>query len=828
MKTLRILLDISLRNIEEGRLLSSLSAQQIQGYIAGSKAWRFMTQAFSEVMIFSALADLANTIAHSRADLCTYIRTVALIALAKTPDKDGSVEETTEVDVEAKVENTEHVAKNTKIGLTDEQKQKISSISVELIKSRLEELSEEALTELTSDKLLEIPQELQNVEILLGKEFTVAKEELSHHQTNILEAIRRGNLEESSKLYHTCMENGFSPEQTLMVLVEHSDMSDFEKMTIVDMTENEYIAQHKIIHQKLPGILKNRFRESFTHKEAVEITEELISLGKFDGNEAKIQTLLILTHKKKFGKKQANIYISELLSLTAEEKTRLTKLTSKQYNENLFELKERYPNLFEPTILNKLRCRRVIEGCLPANKPGDTDQAGAPIPEAVNPNNDGAVGHALEVDGAKAEQGTVEMQSKLKKLKIPPIPNPRLKLIQHIETEFETHQVGIPIEHAVKLQQVAWSSNTVFGIRPVDGGVRTLIKEGYPSKDIRVKGKSSNWGPQNGFICIDQNLSKKEGNAAAIEQQNLAIQAGLLQGHFSKTPLIISDQRIVELENLGSIRPSIYHANGDIKAGSLTIKAKADRGGQSGNTYTFMTVPISPGKNLISRHYIDENGVEKYDPVEVVAEPHLNEALTADYDLFFVAGRVETFGIKDYRSVSQGKLNVDEVKKNPNIPRSKSEMSDIADKTLISAIGIKDYPTRRLNILQRFKANEDKPLGAISSRVRGLMDQINRVLDRGEYREMVHHGEDAANPASDMADNFPATFYFPKKMKGTYKGEEVTLQPVTVLKNLHEYEKMISVLKENHFHFTENSAWPNVNRPSFEKAKNKFELNHDK
>ncbi len=49
---------------------------------------------------------------------------------------------------------------------------------------------------------------------------------------------------------------------------------------------------------------------------------------------------------------------------------------------------------------------------------------------------------------------------------------------------------GVPVEHALRMQAVARQTNTVFGIRPVERIVTTLIEEGFPTKGFSVKGKA--------------------------------------------------------------------------------------------------------------------------------------------------------------------------------------------------------------------------------------------------------------------------------------------------------------------------------------------------
>lgn len=118
---------------------------------------------------------------------------------------------------------------------------------------------------------------------------------------------------------------------------------------------------------------------------------------------------------------------------------------------------------------------------------------------------------------------------------------------------------GVPVEHALRMQAVARQTNTVFGIRPVERIVTTLIEEGFPTKGFSVKGKSSNWGPQAGFICVDQHLSKREDrDTAEIRKLNLAVAKGMDGGAYTQTDLRISRQRLAELvRNFGLVADGV-------------------------------------------------------------------------------------------------------------------------------------------------------------------------------------------------------------------------------------------------------------------------------
>ncbi|EPE2434472.1 type III secretion system adenylate cyclase effector ExoY, partial [Pseudomonas aeruginosa] len=93
-------------------------------------------------------------------------------------------------------------------------------------------------------------------------------------------------------------------------------------------------------------------------------------------------------------------------------------------------------------------------------------------------------GHRQVVSNATAQPG--------------PLLRPADMQARALQDLFDAQGVGVPVEHALRMQAVARQTNTVFGIRPVERIVTTLIEEGFPTKGFSVKGKSSNWGPQAG------------------------------------------------------------------------------------------------------------------------------------------------------------------------------------------------------------------------------------------------------------------------------------------------------------------------------------------
>jgi len=76
------------------------------------------------------------------------------------------------------------------------------------------------------------------------------------------------------------------------------------------------------------------------------------------------------------------------------------------------------------------------------------------------------------------------------------------------EGEKAIRWAGIVPSHAAAYAAVADKEKCVILVRPVNRDSTKLIEEGNATKAMAIKGKSSNWGPQKGFIPVEQRFSK--------------------------------------------------------------------------------------------------------------------------------------------------------------------------------------------------------------------------------------------------------------------------------------------------------------------------------
>ncbi|OLF53088.1 adenylate cyclase [Pseudomonas chlororaphis] len=353
------------------------------------------------------------------------------------------------------------------------------------------------------------------------------------------------------------------------------------------------------------------------------------------------------------------------------------------------------------------------------------------------------------------------------------------------------HRTGIVASHLAPLQNVAKQHNCIMGIRPVETVATGLIEEGHPTKDFHIKGKSANWGPQAGMICVDQAFSKLEGclpsDRARIEKANGQTRQCIEDGHAVAIPLVISRERLEALL-VGDLITDMQPADAE---GGIRFNAKAP----GGRLYEFQAAPgVSQGLYRIS---------QQGQPLEVLAKVLGGKALTADYDLHLIGPHMSDLGWQDNLPVPDVAHEVFKVR----IDGYSARATDLRPKNLAQELR-QDYASAG-----DFYRKEDADIGNATRRIAEMIPLINEALVGGGER-VVHHNADSGSPASDAAANYPATFFLPARL-GAF-------DEICVIENRQQMAELILQAKNSGYHIPLNPLWEpqvtSVRRADFTQA----------
>lgn len=353
-------------------------------------------------------------------------------------------------------------------------------------------------------------------------------------------------------------------------------------------------------------------------------------------------------------------------------------------------------------------------------------------------------------------------------------------------------QTGIASGHLAPFQRLAAEHNTIIGVRAVEPVATGLIEAGHPTKDFHIKGKSADWGPQAGLICVDQALSKlekfAENNPQKIAKANEQTTGSIQDGSAVSVPLTVSSNRLNDLLKLGKID----QLQAETPHGVIRFSAQ----GPSHQMYAFEGKRQSP---LDNNFQITHQGK----PVEVLAKTEGGKALTADYDLYLIGPHLSDLGPQDKLPVpdiahSVFKERIDGYKQRSADPNQYEAPHELRE----------DYESAG-----RFYQKEDSNIGNATSRIANMIPAINEALvGNGEW--VVHHNADSGSPATDVAANYPVTFFLPAKL-GRF-------DEVSIINDGKEMAELIRTAKDNGYHMPLNPLWEkevvNVRRPAFSEA----------
>lgn len=339
---------------------------------------------------------------------------------------------------------------------------------------------------------------------------------------------------------------------------------------------------------------------------------------------------------------------------------------------------------------------------------------------------------------------------------------------------------GIVADHAKKFTDVVQQNNQFILFRKVEKWATGLIAENFPTKDLHVKGKSSTWGPQAGLICCDQALSKLHGSSGdVITSFNQKIKDSLGHGFAVEAPLVISEQRLLNLAALGALSIEHRAPNGVRK---VTAKDKvfhllptAVAQVEQRNAVARFTGAFAAMRAVISS--VAASGLWVFQEVAVhgqikdrrlvtVLANGAQLPLTADYDVFAICPHLSVGAV----------------------PLPAGASAHLKWKATVGAV--------RTALGQGDRRTVDQDLGRMSLLQRQSKDALNRAAIEARYGggNVVHHGTEADNPVTEL--DFPVTVFVPGASRGVYGCE-----------NQVELERLVADILRAGYAFYGNRLW---------------------
>lgn len=341
---------------------------------------------------------------------------------------------------------------------------------------------------------------------------------------------------------------------------------------------------------------------------------------------------------------------------------------------------------------------------------------------------------------------------------------------------------GIVAAHIPPLVREAELRNTIIMIRPVEEVSLPLIEAGSPTKNYKIKGNSSNFGPVAGYIPVDQAHSKNFADPVKVAKANAQVSDCISKGHGISVPLCLTLKRLCYLRRKGLIQWQ------EKDGGHLTIRCEM----------------VNAGAKYFARRRNDGT-YQIYDKnrksVQVVAHPTLREGFTADYDLLIVGPNLAEYGSADKTPL-------------PNVTYNHfKSLRRSYSKEQLSAVAAADK--------ENYYAVEDPCRGNVSVRINSWIDLLNKALNCGKYRELVHHNADETSPAAKRETILPATVILPVSIDNCPRAFEIRTHK--------DLSALLRCLRGLGYNCKANPRWGDeykaLRRPAFNQAIEQLEAN---
>lgn len=359
------------------------------------------------------------------------------------------------------------------------------------------------------------------------------------------------------------------------------------------------------------------------------------------------------------------------------------------------------------------------------------------------------------------------------------------------------------------------------------------IERGYPTKNFHVKGKSSDWGPQAGFVPYEGIYSKVGADPLKAADGKTANQGGINDGYAAKVQLMLSRDEINLQLNKPEENPP-RHALvrvvqvPDSKDLFLVGRRSGDnkefvfRAAVAGSTtFTIWVYPEKMGTNLTRLMF------ERPEPLEVMTSSEVgadNKPMTGDYDLMSVCPTWDSYGGTSNAVISKpgirfsGKKGL-QLGQQFDVGARMDKVLDMRSNTgARPALGNTKVTFQGLTKRDGGRLAEHGDMGNITPRILRCINMLNAAMGatggKSAGRRVHHNAESHRNHIfgalveADMkkGDGFPMTVFQPTRLQG-FQSPTAKYRDVATLDTMGEFRAYALLLNEAGYYVPRNWTW---------------------
>ncbi|GJJ05728.1 hypothetical protein RugamoR64_62660 [Duganella rhizosphaerae] len=394
---------------------------------------------------------------------------------------------------------------------------------------------------------------------------------------------------------------------------------------------------------------------------------------------------------------------------------------------------------------------------------------------------------------------------------------------------FDDPENGMTRLDMIASQRVANELDEVIIFRSTGPWSRRWLEDGYPSKNFHVKGKSSDWGPQAGFVPYDGTYSKVGHNQGKAQKGTRANQKGINDRFASARVLELTlEQLTLQMLLAEEMPPRTALQFMEAVPGTRDYSLLAQRSGD-GQLFEFLArwnrAGPTAGEAVYQIHvYTIATDFSAHGmasrlllPLEVMCSSEAganNRPMTGDYDLMAVCPRWS-----DYGSTSSAQIAKPGLVMNGMAPRLGQvfERGTNLDKVLTMESSTGRPRPQGWQAPAGFGNEEHYDMGNVTPRILRCINLLNgrMVNGNGAFRRVHHNAESHRHVAfgaltmADMEndnDGFPLTVFQPDAA-GIRSPAIAAYGNVATLLNMREFRVYAGLLQDAGYFLPRNAAW---------------------
>ncbi len=431
-------------------------------------------------------------------------------------------------------------------------------------------------------------------------------------------------------------------------------------------------------------------------------------------------------------------------------------------------------------------------------------------------------------------------------------------IVQGLQASYRHVENGMSRPDMVASRAVATHLDEVIIYRSTGPWSRRWIERKYPTKNFHVKGKSSDWGPQAGFVPYLGAFSKVGHNAAKAADGTAANDKGLHERYAAKVQLSLAPAELhvqwVQTEEKPP-RVAVLQVLRDARdASSVVLLARRSGDGafftfsarmnSKTGRYDIFVDPTPGVHTLLPANLRGEPGAragyaagggrllapQRLIPLEVMTSSEkgaLNRPMTGDYDLMSICPRWESYGERSGSEISKEGLDFGRGSR-PEAGlsfRAGTNMDAVLDmRTNTGAKGRLSADGKQLTFqghaakdMGKIRLQEHNDMGNLTPRILRAINALNQAMGAvgtdSPMRRVHHNAESHRNhifgalQAKEMEadDGFPLTMFLPARLDGS--GPFAGWGGVATLERMDEFRACAVALKAAGFFLPRNWAW---------------------